>query len=407
MSFDLDFQNIRGQGYDGAGSVAGYKSGCQARISQLNRKALYTHCMAHRLNLVVSKSCKLRSVENMLSTVQQISWFLNFSEQRQNCFVRNIDELVPDAKKKRLKDVCRTRWVERILGLDSFEELLVPLQSSLEEMKLDLDRKFNKDTSARASQLYAALDYEFVVNLVVTRSVFDLSLSVTQLLQSKSNDIADGINMIESLLNLIHEIRKNVEILLLAKNLEIVEKVPRFAKKQPHRETHPFSSSSEYYKKSVTIPIVDHLLTEMNSRFTNESLVTYTGLYIIQSKLISLVSGGHSWKDKVMPFLKFYEDDLPNPKAIDAELCLWEKYWVLNKEKCPSNVESIMSSLPPSNILSAMTAIHFPGFENIKVVLRILATLPITSFECERSFSSMRRLKNIHEQPCLKVDFII
>ena len=177
----------------------------------------------------------------MLSTVQQISWFLNFSEQRQNCFVRNIDELVPDAKKKRLKDVCRTRWVERILGLDSFEELIVPLQSALEEMKLDLNRKYNKDTSARASQLYAAIDYEFVVNLVVTRSVFDLSLSVTQLLQSKSNDIADGINMIESLLNLIHEIRKNVDgfhdkcysqILLLAKNLEIEEKVPRFAKKQ-------------------------------------------------------------------------------------------------------------------------------------------------------------------------------
>ena len=165
--------------------------------------------------------------------------------------------------------------------------------------------------------------------------------------------------------------------ILLAKNLEIVEKVPRFAKKQQHRENHPFSSSSEYYKKSVTIPIVDHLLTEMNSRFANESLVTYTGLYIIPSKLISLVSGGHSWKDKVMPFIKFYEDDLPNPKAIDAELCLWEKYWVLNKEKCPSNVESTMSSLPPSNILSAMTAIHFPGFENIKVVLRILATLPL------------------------------
>ena len=110
--------------------------------------------------------------------------------------------------------------------------------------------------------------------------------------------------------------------------------------------------------------------------------------------LRSLVGSEMCIRDRVMPFLKFHEDDLPNPKAIDDELCLWEKYWVLNKEKCPSNVESTMSSLPPSNILSAMTAIHFPGFENIKVVLRILATLPITSCECERSFSSMRRLKN-------------
>ena len=100
--------------------------------------------------------------------------------------------------------------------------------------------------------------------------------------------------------------------------------------KQQYRENHPFSSS-EYYKKLMTIPIVDHSLTEMNSRFTNESLVTYTGLYIITLKLISLVSGGHSWKDKITPLLKFYEDDLPNAKAIDSELYLWEKYWVLAK----------------------------------------------------------------------------
>ena len=210
------------------------------------------------------------------------SWSLNFSEQRQCCFVRNIDELIPDAKRKRLKDVCRTKWVERILGLDSFEELIVSLRSALEEMKLDLERKY-KDTSSRASQLFAAIDYEFIVNLVITRSVFDLSLGVTQLLQSKSNDIADGINMIESLINLVHEIRKNVDgfhdkcykqILSLAKDLDLDEKVPRFAKRQQHRENHPFSSSSEYYKKSVTIPMIDHILSEMNSRFTNESLVT-------------------------------------------------------------------------------------------------------------------------------------
>ena len=34
------------------------------------------------------------------------------------------------------------------------------------------------------------------------------------------------------------------------------------------------------------------------------------------------------------------------------------------------------------------------GFENIKVILRILGTLPITSCECERSISTLRNLKN-------------
>jgi len=187
---------------------SGIKNGCAAIINRLNRKALYTHCMSHRLNLAVSKACQIRSIENMLSTIQQLSWFFNFSEQRQSCFVHNIDKLIPEAKRKRLKDVCRTRWVERILRLDSFEELLVPLKSALEEMKLDLNRSFNKETTSHASQLFAALDFEFIVNLVITRSVFDMSFSVTQLLQSKGNDIADGIHMIESLIFLVHKSEK-------------------------------------------------------------------------------------------------------------------------------------------------------------------------------------------------------
>ena len=55
---------------------------------------------------------------------------------------------------------------------------------------------------------------------------------------------------------------------------------------------------------------------------------------------------------------------------------------------------TLSSLLPPNNITSSLSAVSFPGFENVKVALQILATLPITSSECERSFSSMRRLKN-------------
>ena len=49
----------------------------------------------------------------------------------------------------------------------------------------------------------------------------------------------------------------------------------------------------------------------------------------------------------------------------------------------------------PNNISTTLKAISFPGFENIKVTIRILATLPAhTSCECERPFSALKRLKN-------------
>ena len=40
----LDLKNCRGQGYDGAGAVAGHLNGCCSHIIRLNSKALYTHC---------------------------------------------------------------------------------------------------------------------------------------------------------------------------------------------------------------------------------------------------------------------------------------------------------------------------------------------------------------------------
>ena len=43
---------------------------------------------------------------------------------------------------------------------------------------------------------------------------------------------------------------------------------------------------------------------------------------------------------------------------------------------------------------TTLKAVNFDGFENIKVILRILGTLPITSCKCERSISALRVLKD-------------
>ncbi|XP_065645576.1 52 kDa repressor of the inhibitor of the protein kinase-like [Hydra vulgaris] len=93
-------------------------------------------------------------------------------------------------------------------------------------------------------------------------------------------------------------------------------------------------------------------------------------------------SSDTNWKDHVISFSDFYKIDLPNPLALLGELKLWEVYWVKFKNELPSN------------ITETLKAINFPGFENIKIRLKLLATLPLTSCECERTFSSLRRLKD-------------
>ncbi len=77
----------------------------------------------------------------------------------------------------------------------------------------------------------------------------------------------------------------------------------------------------------------------------------------------------------------FYIDDFPYPLALDAELSLLTTYW------------EMYQGLLPDNIATTLKAINFDGFENIKIILRILGTLPITSCECERTISALRTLK--------------
>ena len=51
--YNMDIENCRGQCYDGAPNVAGSLNGLQAKISQREPRALFVHCAAHNINLVV------------------------------------------------------------------------------------------------------------------------------------------------------------------------------------------------------------------------------------------------------------------------------------------------------------------------------------------------------------------
>ena len=54
----LELKNMYGQGYDGAANMSGMYKGLKARIRTLNEKALYVHCKAHCLNLVLVEASK-------------------------------------------------------------------------------------------------------------------------------------------------------------------------------------------------------------------------------------------------------------------------------------------------------------------------------------------------------------
>ena len=119
----LDLRYCRGQGYDGAGNMAGKCNRASTLIQRQYPQALYVHCKSHVLNLCVASACAIQLVRNMMGHVRVVSEFFNVHPKRFALLSEKIHHLLPSADHKALIDVCRTRWVARIDGLSMFIEV--------------------------------------------------------------------------------------------------------------------------------------------------------------------------------------------------------------------------------------------------------------------------------------------
>ena len=79
---NVPVKNMRGQGYDGASSISSCTSGVQARVKKEAPLATYVHCNGHCLNLVISKSCALPQVGNVIERLKNCCRFFLRSPKR-------------------------------------------------------------------------------------------------------------------------------------------------------------------------------------------------------------------------------------------------------------------------------------------------------------------------------------
>ena len=149
-SLSLDINDLRGQGYDGAGNMAGAKSGVSARILQICPKAHYFHCASHRLNLAVATSTSIRGVKNMMDTIRKCSEIFHFSTKKNHLLQEQIKELMPSEMRSTLLDVCKTRWLQRIDGLERVQELMVPILATLDLVSSNHDGSYAREARSDA-----------------------------------------------------------------------------------------------------------------------------------------------------------------------------------------------------------------------------------------------------------------
>ena len=200
-------------------------------------------------------------------------------------------------------------------------------------------------------------------------------------LQKRDLDVYEAYTNSNNVTDDLQDIRDNMEdiwtewfdlAVTTAANVGVVPSIPRRTNQQQHRDNVPAQTPSDYYKRAVAIPLLDHLQSEMKTYFnpTND---------IVLSSLFNLLPELEAVGDKnpdIEAALEFYENDLPSPHVVDGELLRWKRKWCSTEDADPPN-----------------SAVHREFFPNIHTLIPILCTLPITSAECEGSFSTQRRLK--------------
>ena len=126
-----------------------------------------------------------------------------------------------------------------------------------------------------------------------------------------------------------------------AANIGVVPSIPRRTNQQQHRDNVPAQTSSDYHKRAVANPLLDHLESEMKTYFNPTNDAVLSSLFNLLTEVVAV---GDRNSD-IGAALEFYENDLPSPYVVDVELLRWKRkvvwHWGCRpSQKCSSDIHS-------------------------------------------------------------------
>ena len=296
-----------------------------------------------------------------------------------------------------LIDVCRTRWAARHDAYSHFYTSFTHIVKALEVIGLRLhledysedvttgwDGKYRTEASGLLS---GVVKFEFIVTFLTVYQTLSHLAGMTLKLQSTTLDIVRAYQMVEDIKAVYSSLRENIAVhftkiyeqaVRMAAAVDVEPAKPRghCAVRQTHRSNAPAETAEEYYLRNMAIPLVDHVVTELDSQFSRLSVVSSSLLGLVPSVLLQ--------EDiDIAGALELYRDDLPTPELFDQELACWRLKWQ-RKSDCAEQI--------PATCAATIKECDPVLFPNTFMLLEVACTLPVTSCECERSGSTLRRL---------------
>lgn len=97
---------------------------------------------------------------------------------------------------------------------------------------------------------------------------------------------------------------------MIAESIDVQESIPHLASRQQHRSNIQAANFSDYYCLNLTIPFIDHMLSELDTRFDESSCSHLAEFLLLLPSTVNTDS-----EASIEGLQKLYESDLPHPTA--------------------------------------------------------------------------------------------
>ena len=188
------------QTYDGASCMSGQHGGVQALVKQHCPNALFIHCYAHKLYLVLAQGTN--NVQAAKLFFADLDAFHNFFSRscKRSALLCEVDQAV------RVPGGSAVRWNFKSRAVHAIHEGHTSLCVAFD--KMTTEPGWDKETVAQSSALKKILeDFDFTLLLGVFQSIFGLTEPLFQVLQSKTVDIKKCQDRIKSTISALKATR--------------------------------------------------------------------------------------------------------------------------------------------------------------------------------------------------------
>ena len=390
--FDIDPSYIVSQGYDGAAVMSGKCSGVQERLRQAAPYAIYIHCYAHTLNLVLVDSTKILPYAREFFVLLEHLYVFVSTTKAHVIFMSKQNELHPDKQPRQLQKLSDTWWVSRYAAVSAicctYDSILLTLEDVIDGQ--------DRVKAVEAKGIYHQIkSFLFLISLVTFDRILSCTKHLSDELQSSSINLASVADLVDATKSTLQDYRSDdmwekiyAYVMQIANCHGIECQTVTSSRGSRNRRpptrfedgiilettgTRQVSSSTEDFKVNFYYPVLDAFLSELGRRFDDKN-----------TELMRAIQACHPGSKDFLcplalkPLISSYNicEEVVTMEAILAKRSL-------EKKRLETINDVLLSLLPLTE-----------AYPNLVKLIRIALTIAVSTAQCERSFSTLRLIKS-------------